>query len=100
MQNHDKVPSWLRAYFWDISPEELDLQRHRIFIIERLLNEGDHCSLEWLYRSYPKSIIKEAVQTSRGLTLKTARCWQNYFDLKEEEMCSTGIRSAEKERLF
>lgn len=95
-----KIPPQLHPYFWDVSPEEIDLQRHFIFIIERLLNEGDHRALIWIFKNYPKSAIKEAVVACRGLSLKTARCWQNYFDLKEEEICSAGKRSAVKGKLF
>ncbi len=95
-----KIPPQLHPYFWDVSPEEIDLQQHRFFIIERLLNEGDHHALIWLFENYPQSTIKEAVIACRGLSLKTARCWQNYFDLKEEEIYSAGIRSAVKEKLF
>ncbi len=100
MSRHGKVPSRLQPYFWDTSPDELDLQEHHIFIIERLLNEGDHHAVAWLFHVYPESIIAEAVKNSRALTVKTARCWQNYFDLKEEEMCCAGIRLAVKEKLF
>jgi len=40
------------------------------------------------------------VRVSRSLSLKTARCWQNYFDLKEEELCCTGLRLAKNEQLY
>ncbi|MGI6708660.1 MAG: DUF6922 domain-containing protein [Dethiobacteria bacterium] len=95
-----KIPAQLYRYFWDVSPEETDLQKHRVFVIERLLNEGDHHALAWLFENYPQSEIKKAVIASRGLSLKTARCWQNFFDLKEEEMCFAGKLSAVKGKLF
>lgn len=79
---------------------ELNVQRHRVFIIERLLNEGDHRALAWVFQTYSKSDVEEAVKISRALTPKTARCWQNYFHLKEEEMCSIGTRLAGMEKLF
>jgi hypothetical protein len=95
-----QLPSWLKVYFWDISFEELDPQKHRSFIICRLLNEGDQNSLAWLFKTYSKEVIKDTVKANRSLSLKTARCWQNYFGLKENELCCTGIRLAQKERLF
>lgn len=84
------MPAWVHPFFWDTDPRELSLDRHRIFIVERLLNAGDHLTLAWLFDAYGVEEIKDAVIESRGLTPKTARCWQNYFDLAEEELCSTG----------
>ncbi|HPU01226.1 MAG: hypothetical protein GX890_02265 [Firmicutes bacterium] len=100
MASGEKIPAQLYRYFWDVFPEEIDLQKHRVFVIERLLNEGDHHALAWLFENYSQSEIKEAVIASQGLSLKTARCWQNFFDLKEEEICSAGKRSAVKGKLF
>ncbi len=96
----NKLPRWLKPFFWDVPVEKLDLQEHRIFIIERLLNEGNQHSLQWLFRAYSEGTIREAVTSSRGLTLKTARCWQNYFGLKEEEMRCFGIFSANPGRPY
>jgi hypothetical protein len=100
MQKAQQIPSWLKIYFWDVSLEELDPIKHRSFIICRLLNEGDQHSLTWLFTTYSKEVIRDTVKASRSLTVKTARCWQNYFDLKEDELYCTGIRLAQKERLF
>jgi hypothetical protein len=88
-----KIPRWLEPYYWDVHIQDLDLKDNCIFIIERLLNEGDQKALNWLFRTYTEGKIKEAVLMSRRLSLKTVRCWQNYFNLKEEEVRYFGIRS-------
>jgi len=95
-----KIPGWLKIYFWDAHIQDLDLKDNCIFIIERLLNEGDQKALSWLFRTYTERKIKEAVLVSRGLSLKTVRCWQNYFDLKEEEIRCFGTRSTGPEKIF
>lgn len=94
------LPDYLRVYFWDIEIEELDLQLHSQFIISRILNEGNDQALKWLFDFYDQETIKNTVKVSRTLSLKTARCWQNYFDLKEEELCCTGLRLEKNERLY
>ncbi len=58
MQKAPQIHSWLKKFFWDVSLEELDLQKHRRFIICRLLNEGDHHSLTWLFKTYTKEVLK------------------------------------------
>jgi len=84
------MPKYLELYFWDVSFEDLDHDKHQVFIIGRILNEGDHRAVAWLFKVYNDEAIRIAIKTSRNLSIKTARCWQNYFDLKEEELCSIG----------
>jgi hypothetical protein len=81
-----KEKEYFKKYFWDVDIEKLDIDNHKFYIIERLLNFGNEKTLIWLFRNYTKEEIKEVVKKSRSLTIKTARCWQNYFNLKEEEM--------------
>jgi hypothetical protein len=80
------VPGAVSMLLWDVDAAALDLELHKGFIIERVLNMGDEESLKWLWQKYGAQIIYSIVINSRRLTLKTARCWQNYFNLKEEQM--------------
>lgn len=48
----------------------------------------DHRTLRWLFSVYPREEIRDAVCTSRSLNRKTARYWQLFFQLKEDEMRS------------
>lgn len=84
------VPEEMRPLFWDVDWDSLDIGKHREFIIERVLNMGDHLSLCWLCKQFSESDIVYVVKTSRRLSKKTARCWQNYFGLREEEMACFG----------
>jgi hypothetical protein len=88
-----KIPVWLYSLFWDVNPDEVDLLRNSVLVIERLLNEGDQRALSWLFKTYTEDKIREAVLHSRSLSLKTARCWQNYFNLREEEVRCFGMYS-------
>jgi len=87
-----QIPDELKVYFWDVSIDDIDLIKHRKFIIARILNEGNQKALIWLFKTYDEGTIKQSVRTTRDLTVKTARCWQNFFDLKEDEICCTGQR--------
>jgi hypothetical protein len=98
--NQKKIPNWMKPYFWDVNLEDLDIIEHHIYIIERLLNEGDHHTLSWVFLTYSEEMIKEAVTVGRGLSTKTARCWQNYFGLKEDEMRCFGKFSINLARNF
>jgi len=87
-----QIPDELKVYFWDVSIDDIDLIKHRKFIIARILNEGNQKALIWLFKTYDEETIKQSVRIIHDLTVKTARCWQNFFDLKEDEICCTGQR--------
>ncbi len=97
METTSVVPEAFEAFFWDVLLEDVDLVHHRRFIIERLLNEGNQHTLRWLFEVYTEDEIKDAVCKSRGLNHKTARFWQYYFHLKEEELRCFGMLSMESD---
>lgn len=86
-----QIPDELKIYFWDVPVDTIDLCKHSKYVITRILNEGNHEALIWLFQTYDVQEIKNVVQTARNLSLKTARCWQNYFNLKDDELCCTGL---------
>lgn len=92
------LPEELRPLFWDIDWERICMEQNQGFIIERVLNMGDEKALLWLWRSFSEEEILQTVKSSRRLSRKTARCWQNYFGLKEEEMRCFTIFSMSPDR--
>ena len=100
MPEFQQIPSDFSPFFWDVHLDQLDPASHQRFIIERLLNEGNHQTLHWLFATYSMDEIRKAVLTSRSLSLKTARYWQYYFNLKEEDMRCFGMSLIQPESLF
>ncbi|WP_430734244.1 DUF6922 domain-containing protein [Fodinisporobacter ferrooxydans] len=100
MPNIQQVPAHFSPFFWDVHIDELKPALHSRFIIERLLNEGDHHTLHWLFKAYSMDEIRFVIQTSRNLSRKTARYWQYFFNLKEEDMRCFGKSSISPDNLF
>ncbi|MCL4514504.1 MAG: hypothetical protein M1379_02725 [Firmicutes bacterium] len=73
------------------------MKRNATFIVERLLEMGDDAALHWVRANYAEETIKETVKNSRRLSRKTARFWQAFFGLEEEEVrcLSRSYRQAE-----
>ena len=86
MKRERAIPELLRPLLWDVDWGCLNLGEHWEFIVERVLNMGDGVALRWLSETFTDDEILHVVKTSRRLSKKTARCWQNVFDLQEEEM--------------
>ncbi|MDD2454550.1 MAG: hypothetical protein WCZ25_12285 [Aminobacteriaceae bacterium] len=95
-----RLPEMLRPLFWDADWNCVDFQRNRTAIIERVLNLGNEEQLAWLLKNVAEEEILSVVSSSRRLSRKTARCWQNYFGLKEEEMKCFGMFSTNPDNLF
>lgn len=93
-------PKEVTMLFWDVDLATLDFENHKTFIVERVLNMGDAVALKWLWQKYGPGVIYDTVTTSRNLTLKTARCWQNYFNLKEEQMRCFSTFSASLDSIY
>ncbi|MBT9143539.1 MAG: hypothetical protein DDT29_01947 [Dehalococcoidia bacterium] len=80
------LPGNLHKFFWEHPIDTLDEDRHKAFVIERLLEHGDDEAVRWIFRRYERADILEVVRSSRRLSRKTANFWKNYFRLREEDV--------------
>jgi hypothetical protein len=69
------IPSFLKPFFWDTDVSKLDLQKHKKYIIERILEYGDIKEVRWLFSNFEKEDIVEVLKKSRRISVKTG----NYF---------------------
>ena len=52
-----KIPSTFRRFFWDVRLSTLSVERHRDFILSRLLEHGNWASLRWVLDTYPRTTL-------------------------------------------
>ncbi len=70
---------FLYKYFWDTDVSNLDIDRHKTYIVERLLEFGDLDGLEWLDKTYQKSEIQKVIKKSGRISAKTANFFNLYY---------------------
>ena len=70
------LPGEFRKYFWDVSFDELTIERYPGFIAERILNYGDLNGIKWLLSWTDMQFIRTLVENSRNLNVKTKNYWQ------------------------
>ncbi|NLG79846.1 MAG: hypothetical protein GX492_08520 [Firmicutes bacterium] len=80
------LPDFVHCFFWDVDPKKVDPDKYSFFVIERLLEEGDDAAIQWVMSYYTDEQRLEVVKNSRRLSRKTARLWQNYYNLPEEDV--------------
>jgi len=65
----------LRPLFWDIDWSKIDLEKHKTYVIERVLELGDPEAVGWLFSVYSDAEIKRVLETSRNISAKSANYW-------------------------
>ena len=71
-----KIPSTFKKYFWDTNFAKIDFNKHKIYVIERLLEHGDMNAYRWLKKNFTKSLILKVSRISRRLSKYTKNYWQ------------------------
>ncbi|HHX96992.1 MAG TPA: hypothetical protein GX687_06015 [Clostridia bacterium] len=79
------LPEAIKHFFWEYQGD-IDLEKYRFFIIERLLEYGDFKAIKWALERYGEECLIEVVKGSRLISPQTASMWQNYYGLKREEI--------------
>lgn len=90
----DKFPARL---FWDTDPAKLDPEKHKQFIIRRVMERGDIEDVEVIWRSYNHDEIREALKSARYLSPKTTAFFSNQFDLPKDAFRAHRRRQQGKE---
>ncbi len=75
------LPKFLRAYFWDVSFEELETQKNPRFILKRIIDRGNTKALLWAMSIFSLDDIRELVMTTRDISRKTANFWTLVLDI-------------------
>lgn len=90
----NRIPDNLQRYFWDTTREAINLQRHRRYVIERLLEFGDEHAIRWARQTYGDGAIKQVVCRSRNLSRRTCNFWRLILKIPKENIACLSKRSA------
>ena len=64
------------ALFWDTDPEKIDLQKNARYVIERTLDLGYPEEVGWVFKRYPKKMIKGILDLPRvQISPKSKALW-------------------------
>jgi hypothetical protein len=81
-----EIPEYIKMVLWDVDTEELDLQKHWFFVIERIMDYGNENDVQWMLGTFSKEQLIEVVKKSRNLNRKTANFWALWFGIDREEI--------------
>ena len=72
--------------FWDTAIEKIDTEKHKNYIIERVLSRGLLPDFYFLLRLYSSEEIISAVKKSKVLDKKTVNFCSHYFKIPKKEL--------------
>jgi len=65
-----------QTLFWDTNPNKIDLQKNARYVIERVLEFGHLDEIGWLFKTYPKDEIRQAMDLPRSqVSSKSKALW-------------------------
>jgi hypothetical protein len=70
--NANELPHAVARLLWDVDARQIDLDRDRALILERVMTRGTWEAMKWLRRRYPDSVIADFIRT-RGRRLLPPR---------------------------
>lgn len=75
------LPEFLRAYFWDVTFEELEVKRHAFLVVKRVLDRGNLRDIRWLVKTYGRDKIRKVVMATIDLARPTGNFWADILGL-------------------
>jgi hypothetical protein len=78
-------PNIKKRVFWDVNYEDLDFERDKFYVIEKVMNYGVWSDFLELIKFYGKDIIKKEIVKTSFLKKDVLSFVCVYFDLKPSQ---------------
>jgi len=82
------LPDPVKALFWDVDPGELRWDRHREFIIGRVLSSGPWDVVQWLRKREGDEAVRSWIERheGRGLSPQQLRFWELILGISSDRV--------------
>ena len=80
------LPKYLEKYFWDTDFKTVDKEKHKAYIIAKVLEFGNLEAVRWLLHNYQVNSLVQVLTESRQLTPKVANFWAMYFNISKNKI--------------
>jgi hypothetical protein len=79
----DRVPTSFHRFFWDHDASKLRWSKHRDFIINRLLSNGDTKAIRWVLEQTGAEALRDWIISGKGRDLSPRQLawWQLILDI-------------------
>ena len=74
------ITKQLQPFFWERDETKIDIEKNKIYIIERILELGDSEAVRWLFSKFTLSDIKKILKKSRRISKKSKNYWSIFLE--------------------
>jgi len=80
----ERLPTDIRAFFWDVDPDRLSISKSAHFIISRLMEHGDEIALRFLLKTYSHDELIRVLKNSRSISRRSRLFWSLLLEIDEK----------------
>jgi hypothetical protein len=77
------LPPFVSYLFREIDEKNINVNIHKNYVIDRVLENGDDRSIAWCLATYDRETLSDAVMSSSFITPSTANLWSLVLDIPE-----------------
>lgn len=70
-----KTITFRPTLFWDVDVTTIDPQQHAKYIIRRMMSLGNDAEVQWMWRTYPRNLLRDVALHSRGVDARARTLW-------------------------
>ena len=83
--NKNIVETLSKHLFWDVSIDDIDIEKHQKFIIERIVKRGNLKDFRLLLKVFNNEVIIQNIIKIRSLDAKTLVFLSSFFDVDKNK---------------
>ncbi len=84
MNSPNLLANLSESLLWDVDPASIDLERHRSFLIRRIVERGDLSDVGAAWSHYGEAAFRETLLDAPDLGAKTVAFFANQFGIAPE----------------
>jgi hypothetical protein len=93
MTKHEFAQRLSTHLYWDVDRAGVDVDRHRRFMIPRIMDRGALSDVTAAWAYYGEACVRSTLLNARSLNKKTIAFFANQFDLPRERFRAFGNES-------
>jgi hypothetical protein len=86
LSTDDRLPVYLKPFFWDVDFQRLTISECAFFIISRLMEHTDENGFRFLLSTYRREEMIAVLEKSRAISRRSRNFWRVLFGL--DKLCT------------
>lgn len=81
-----KIPAKLKYLFWDVKADSFNPSKNPLYVIQRVLDQGNLEAVKWVRKNFGDELIKETLQKVRNFNARTGNFWRLFLNIPQNQI--------------